>query len=103
LHYRSIAAWLSQNTRADEAVMVVDPPTFYNLSHRRAVMIPTDSTDAVLAAARKYDARYLILEYDHPKPLADLYQQRVDIPWLTRVAVFSDALNRPATVYEVAQ
>ncbi len=79
--------------------MVVDPPTFYNLSHRRAIVIPTDSVDAVFAAAAKYHARYLILESDHPSPLADLYQQRTAIPGLERVADFRDALNRPATLY----
>ena len=109
LHYRQIAAWLDhqgdlgQNARAEDIVMVADPPTFYNLSHRRAVVIPTDSVDAIGAAARKYDARYLILEFDHPKPLADLYQKRVTVPWLTRVADFQDALGRPVTLFEVAQ
>jgi hypothetical protein len=103
LHYRSIAAWMEQNAGAEDIVMVVDPPTFYNLSHRRAVMIPTDSVDAILVAAHKYDARYMILEFDHPKALDDLFQQVATIPWLTRVADFRDALNRPATLYKVVQ
>lgn len=103
LHYRQIAAWLDQNARADEIVMVADPPTFYNLSHHHAIVIPTDSVDAVLAAAHKYAARYLILEFDHPKPLNDLFQQRATISGLTRVADFRDALNRPATLFEVVQ
>jgi hypothetical protein len=103
LHYREIAAWLGQNARAEDVVMVVDPPTFYNLSHYRAVIIPTDSVDAIMAAAKKYDARYLILEFDHPKPLADLYQQHVTVSGLEPVAEFRDALDRPATLYEFAR
>ena len=103
LHYREIAAWLIQNTRAEDVVMVVDPPTFYNLSHRRAVAIPTDNVDAVFSVANKYHARYLILEFDHPKPLADLYQQRMTVPGLERIADFRDALGRPAIVYEVTR
>ncbi len=101
LHYREIAAWLDQNARPDDTVMVVDPPTFYNLSYHRAIMIPTDSIDAVFSAARKYHAQYLILEFDHPKPLADLYQAHTSIPGLERDADFRDALGRPVTLFKV--
>jgi hypothetical protein len=45
----------------------------------------------------------LILEYDHPKPLADLYQERESVPGLERVADFRDGLGRPAVLYRVAQ
>ena len=102
-HYQLISSWLDQNAPAGAVVMVADPPTFYNLSHRRAVMIPTDDIDAIFSAAEKYDARYLILEYDHPKPLTDLYQERVSVPGLARVADFRDALGRPAIVYAVSK
>ncbi len=102
-HYRQIAGWLDQNARPDDSVMVVDAPTFYNLSHRRAIMIPTDNLDAIFAAAGKYHARYLILEADHPKALTDLYLQRATVPGLVRVAEFYDALGRAASLYEVTQ
>jgi hypothetical protein len=109
LHYREIAAWLDRqgdlghNARANDIVMVVDPPTFYNLSHRPAIMIPTDSIDAVFSAAKKYHAKYLILEYDHPQPLADLYQSYTNIAGLERDADFRDALGRPVTLFKVIQ
>lgn len=48
-------------------------------------------------------AQALILEYDHPNPLADLYQQRMAVPGLERIADFQDALNRPVILYEVVQ
>lgn len=101
--YPEIARWLDQNARADDTVMVVDPPSFYNISHRRAIIIPTDSIDAIFDAARQYRARYLILEFDHPKPLRDLFQQRTDVPGLQPVADFRDALGRPVTLFEVRQ
>ncbi len=101
--YPEIARWLDQNARADDMVMVVDPPSFYNTSHRRAIIIPTDSLDAIFDATRQYRARYLILEFDHPKPLHDLFQQRTDVPGLQPVADFHDALGRPVTLFEVRQ
>ena len=101
LQYREIAAWLDQNARADDMVMVVDPPTFYNLSHHRAIMIPTDSIDAIFSVAKRYRAKYLILEYDHPKPLSDLYLSGTSIVGLERVADFRDALGKPVTLFKV--
>jgi hypothetical protein len=100
--YPPLARWLDQNARADDIVMVVDPPTFYNLSHRRAIIIPTDSVDAVFDAAQRYGARYLILEFDHPKPLRALYRREASVPGLTRVADFRDGMGRPAILFEVA-
>ncbi|MBI3537091.1 MAG: hypothetical protein HY070_06000 [Chloroflexi bacterium] len=102
-HYPQIARWLDANARADDSVMVIDPPSFYNVSHRRALMLPTDSAEAIFAAARKYNARYFILEFDHPRPLQDLYAEKISIAGFTRVAIFRDALNRRVFVYEIAQ
>jgi hypothetical protein len=102
-HYPLVARWLDENGRADGVVMVVDPPSFYNASHLRSIMIPTDeNTDAIFSAARQFYARYLILEFDHPRPLSDFYAQRVAIPGLTRLAEFRDAVNRPVFLYEVS-
>ena len=103
LHYREIAAWLDKNARADDIVMVVDPPTFYNLSHHPSIMIPTDSIDAVFSVADKFHATYLVLEYDHPKPLADLYRSRASIASLQDEADFRDALGRPVMLFKVVQ
>lgn len=102
-HYPPIARWLAAHARADDIVMVVDPPSFYNVSHRRAIMLPTDNAAAVFAAARKYGARYFVLEFDHPRPLRDLYQEKTTVPGFTRVAEFRDALNRAVFVFEVAR
>jgi hypothetical protein len=98
--YQDLAREL--NTRAADAdvVMVVDPPSFYNAAHRRAIMIPTESTDALFLAAQKYGARWLVLQFDHPRTLSDLYHQRATVPGLTLVATFQDALKRPVFLYQ---
>lgn len=102
-HYPAIACWLDQNANADDIVMVVDPPSFYNISHRRAIAIPTDDVNAVLVAAQRYRARYVIVEYDHPRPLEDLYKERAIVAGLKRVADFRDGMNRPAMLYEIVE
>lgn len=101
--YAPIAQWLAQNARADDLVMTVDPPSFYNSSHRRAIAIPTDSVAAVWQAAQKYGARYLILQLDHPTPLSDLYRGKTTINFLSPVANFRDGNNKPVTLFEIVQ
>jgi hypothetical protein len=66
-------------------------------------VIPTDGVEAIFLAAKKYGARYLVLQFDHPAPLNDLYRERVTIPGLTRVADFRDGNGRPVTLFEVTQ
>lgn len=103
MEYAPIARWLDQNARADDIVMVVDPPGFSNVSHRRAIVIPTDSIAAVFAAAQKYNVRYLILQFDHPHALSDLYDKRTNIPGLLPLADFRDGVGKTTTLYEVRQ
>ncbi len=100
--YPAIARWLDEHARPADWVIVVDPPTFYNASHRRAIVTPTDSVEAVLVAARQYGARYLVLEYDHPRPLRDLYRERIEVAGLARVAEFRDGLGKPTFLFEVS-
>lgn len=101
IEYVEIARWLDAHARADDVVMVVDPPAFYNASQRRAIVIPTESIEAIFLAAKKYNARYLVLQFDHPKPLNDVYRGAMTVPGLTRVAEFRDGNSRPAMLFEV--
>ncbi len=101
IEYAEIARWLERNARADDLVMTADPPAFYNASYRRSIVIPTDSLEAILLAAQKYNARYLVLQFDHPRPLNDVYRERVPLPGWTRVAEFRDGNNRPVMLFEI--
>lgn len=101
IEYGEIARWLDAHARADDVVMAVDPPAFYNASRRRSIVIPTESIEAIFLAARKYGARYLVLQFDHPKPLNDLYRGVTAVPGLVRVAEFRDGNNRPTMLFEV--
>ena len=59
---------------ADAVVIVNDPPGFYLASGRPAIVIPDGDTDTLLAAARRYGARYVILEANHPRGLNTLFE-----------------------------
>ncbi len=101
--YPPIAQWLAVNARAEDVVMTVDPPSFANVSQRRVIVIPTDDVAAVFVAAQTYNARWLILQFDHPAPLNDLYRARVTVPGLRRVADFRDGGGKPAYLFEVVR
>ncbi len=82
--------------------MAGDPPSFYGTSHRRAIVIPSDGVDAVLAAARRYRARYLVLDRDYPRPLKDLYEGRTTVPGLSPLVSVRDPAGHPVVLFEVA-
>ena len=98
--YIAVARWLDANAASENVVMVPDPPSFYNISRHPAIVIPTDGTEAILAAARQYRARYLVIQYDYANIYKDLYAGQTTTPELTRVADFRDALERRVTLYQ---
>ncbi len=99
----AISAWLDAHAAPSDIVLDVDPPSFYNTSHRSAIAVPTDSVEAVFQAAARYHARYLIVRFDHPVPLNDLYHDRVTVPGLSLVAEFRDTAGNPAHLFEVTR
>ncbi|RME06527.1 MAG: hypothetical protein D6803_06325 [Anaerolineae bacterium] len=63
---------------AAAVVMVNDPPGFYLASGRPAIVIPDGDATALLAAARRYGARYVVLEANHPRGLDALFNAPQD-------------------------
>lgn len=68
--------------QAGEVVLVNNPPGYYLAADRPAVYTPFGAEPALLAAAQRFQARYLLLEYDHPQPLDELYDRPGDRPGL---------------------
>ena len=66
----------------DEVVMVNNPPGFFVATGRPAVVIPNGDIDTVLAVAKKYHVRFLVLESNTVRDLRSLYQAPVDLPGL---------------------
>lgn len=80
-HYRLIEAELAHlGAQSSDGVVVNNPPGFWLVSGRPAVVIPYGGPDMMLAVADRFRARYIILERTNPWQLGDLYHRRVDIP-----------------------
>ncbi|MFH1186484.1 MAG: hypothetical protein V1755_15850 [Chloroflexota bacterium] len=61
--YPRIEAFLERSgAKPDEVVMVRNPPGYYILTGRPAIVVPYAGPSDMLAAARRYDARYLVIE-----------------------------------------
>jgi hypothetical protein len=59
----------------DEAVLVGNPPGYFNVSNRAAIAIPNEKLETVIEVAKRYGAKYLILEADGtPIPLKAVYE-----------------------------
>jgi hypothetical protein len=66
----------------DDLVLVNNPPGYYLASQRQAIVIPDGDIQALLAAATRYQASYVLLEPDHPRGLSELYKFPHDAPRL---------------------
>lgn len=57
----------------DEIVMINNPPGFWLITQRQAIVIPDGGVETSLAAAMKYGCDFLVLEENHPEGLNKLY------------------------------
>jgi hypothetical protein len=59
----------------NDIVMVNNPPGYYLASGRQAIVIPDGGPKTLLAAAKRYRARYVVLEKNHPLGLEQVYNK----------------------------
>ena len=53
---------VAQGARPDAIVMVRNPPAYFVMTGRQAIVVPYGDVKTLLAASRKYNASYIILE-----------------------------------------
>ncbi len=99
--YLTISTWLDERAPDDSLVMVVDPPAYYYFTHRPAAVIPNDEVDVIIEVARRYDADYLILEYDHVSYLDPIYRGEASHPALSFEDSFLDAGGNVVQIYSI--
>ena len=74
-HYLEVERVLVEAGAAPcEPVLVNNAPGYWLASQRNAVVIPWGGVEMLLAAAERYDVRYLVLENHNPPMLGDLYR-----------------------------
>ncbi len=66
----------------EDVAMVNNPPGFFIATNRSAIVIPDGDLQTLLAAARRYQARYLLLEIDQVQGSSSLYNQPGNVPGL---------------------
>jgi hypothetical protein len=80
-----------QGAQPDVIVMVRNPPAYFIMTGRQAIVVPYGDVQTLLAAARKYKASYVILEQiGRSSPLIDLYKNPESYPAFTTLGVIGD-------------
>jgi hypothetical protein len=74
--YEKVESALKMNgAETKDIVMVKNPPGYYVVNNRSAIVIPYGSMDTVYEAGIRYNAKYLLLDQDHVKELDEFYKR----------------------------
>lgn len=86
-HYAQVELTLAVlGAAAGDGVLVNNPPGYWLASRRPAAVIPYGDEQMLLAAARQYGIRYLVLEKTNPHQLSSLYHDGPSMPDLEYLA-----------------
>jgi hypothetical protein len=100
--YSRLVEWLAAKGQAKTVVMVGDPPGYWYYDGGPSIVVPNEPMETVLAVADRYGARYLALDRNRPMPLAPLYTGDIVHSRLLLVYTFSDEMNKPVYVFQIA-
>jgi hypothetical protein len=98
--YTDIGDWLARQGASEAVVMVGDAPGFAWHTGQRAVAIPNEPLDAILAVAQRYGARYLVLDSARPRTTDALYAGKATVPGLS-LRYTTGANDKSWQLYEV--
>jgi hypothetical protein len=80
-----------QGAGSDTVVIVRNPPAYFIMTGRHAIVIPYGDVETLLQASRKYNAPYVILEQTGTNnPLHDLFEHPERYPEFIPVGVLDD-------------
>ncbi len=101
--YPTVARWLDEHAAPADRVLVNDPPAFYYYSGRECAAIPSDGMDGLRFVQARYRVRWLVLEYNHPRFLDEVYDADNAPPdWIPR-QVFYDTTGQKVVLYEMGE
>lgn len=88
--FTQIDQWMTQHNVSDTTpVFVNDPPAFYGVTGRRAIILPSDGPAVLDEAADEYNTEYLVLGDEGASPYREAYRQGTLEGW-EQVASFED-------------
>jgi len=86
--YREAGAWLADRDDSESIVMAGNPPGFTYHTGHPSIVIPNGDVDTLLDAARRFGAKWIVLDANRPVPLAALYDDPNSDPRLKLSATF---------------
>ncbi len=82
--YQQVEAAIRSSGATDQDLVIVNNPPGYYLANRRpAIAIPYGDVAVVLDVARRYQASFLLLEFNQLLGIVDLYQNPLALPQFT--------------------
>jgi hypothetical protein len=66
-------------TNSEAIIITATPPAYTSITGRPSIAIPNGGIEPLLAVIERYDAKYMLLETNHPSALEDLFEQPLDI------------------------
>jgi 4-amino-4-deoxy-L-arabinose transferase-like glycosyltransferase len=99
--YATISNWLLDKAAApDVIVMVGDAPGFAWHTGHLAIAVPNNPLDTVVDVARRYGARYVVLDSTRPRTTDSLYTGQISHPSLA-LRFVTGPQEQPTKLYEV--
>ena len=82
-------------------VAVNNPPGFFLASMLPCVVIPYGDEGMLHQVVDRYGVEWVVLDANHPLPLASLYEAPASSPWLSLKGELADARGRPVYLLQV--
>ena len=94
-YHRAVAKALRSLDSSPGVVAINDPPGFYLASGLPCVVVPFGDQATLREVVERFDVEWVVLDINHPAPLAGLYADPESVPWLTLRGRIEDPLGRP--------
>lgn len=89
--YQKVDAAIRASGATDQdVVMVNNPPGYYLANRRPAIAIPYGDVQVLLDVARRYEANFLLLEFNQLLGEIDLYQNPLALPQFIYLGTFGE-------------
>jgi hypothetical protein len=100
-YHRAVAKALRSLDSSPGVVAINDPPGFYLASELPCVVVPFGDQATLREVAQRFDVEWVVLDINHPAPLAGLYADPKSEPWLTLRGQIEGPQGQPAYLLQL--